>query len=59
MKLKGTKHVGFNENPEIIEDIDRLADAKGIDRSGFIRQTIRERLKAEADSIRATYSNYK
>ena len=46
MKLKGTKHVGFNENPKIVADIDAAAESKWLDRSGFIRQTIREKLSS-------------
>lgn len=50
MKLKGTKHVGFNENPEVIADIDAAAESEGLDRSGYIRQTIREKLRSAVDS---------
>jgi hypothetical protein len=50
MKLKGTKHVGFNENPEIIADIDAAAKSEGLDRSGWVRQTIRMKLRGAADT---------
>lgn len=50
MKLKETKHVGFNENPEIIANIDAAAESEGLDRSGWVRQTIREKLRSAGDS---------
>jgi uncharacterized protein (DUF1778 family) len=51
MELKETKHVGFNEKPEIIALIDAAAESEGLDRSGFMKQAIRARLRSEADAI--------
>ena len=41
------KWVSYREDARVLENMDRLAEARGIDRSGFIRQTIREKLKVE------------
>jgi metal-responsive CopG/Arc/MetJ family transcriptional regulator len=37
--------VGFKEKPEIVQEIDRLAEEEGCDRSSFIRRIIREKIK--------------
>jgi len=47
---KPTKHVGFNEFPDIIAEIDAVAQSEGQNRTSFIRQTIRQRLNATIDS---------
>jgi hypothetical protein len=44
------KHVGFIEKVDVISAIDEAADKAGLDRSGWIKHTIREKLRAETDS---------
>lgn len=48
--MQRERYVSYREDVKIITDMDRLAESLGVDRSGLIRQTIRARLKAEADS---------
>jgi hypothetical protein len=48
--LKVTKHVGFNETPEFIALYDAFAESEGLDRSGFMKQTLRARVRAGADA---------
>ena len=42
--MKSEIIIGFREKPEIVSEIDRLADEEGCDRSSFIRRLIREKL---------------
>jgi hypothetical protein len=44
------KWVTFRETKTNIAAIDKLAEALGVDRSGYIRLTMRAKLRAEADS---------
>ena len=39
-----TKFVAFREKLEIVELLDKVVIAKGIDRSDFIREAVRKRL---------------
>ena len=50
--MQREKWVTYRESVETIRDMDKLAEALGIDRSGLIRQTVRAKLRAEADSIK-------
>jgi hypothetical protein len=44
--------ISFRDDVEIQAEIDRYAEARGLDRSNFIRQTMREKIKSEADSLK-------
>lgn len=44
--MKNVIIVGFKEKPDIVEEIDRLAEEEGCDRSSYIRRLIREKLKS-------------
>ena len=52
-----SKFVVLREDPEIIEEIDRLAKADGTDRSGFIRALIRRELGRRAPRSLSTIQN--
>jgi hypothetical protein len=54
MNLKETT-VQFREDPEVLETLDRIADAEGVGRSGLLRQLIREKIRVEADSALEKY----
>jgi metal-responsive CopG/Arc/MetJ family transcriptional regulator len=43
--LKRDKLVAFREEKQIADAIDKIAADQGIDRSGFVRQAVREKLK--------------
>lgn len=42
--MKNLKLIGFKEDPEIIELLDNVTRNKGINRSDFIRESVRKRL---------------
>jgi metal-responsive CopG/Arc/MetJ family transcriptional regulator len=44
--MKNVIIVGFKEKPEVVSEIDRLAEAEGLNRSGFLRQIIRDKLRS-------------
>ena len=46
--MKTDKVVGFKETNEIIQKIDARAEKLGLDRSNFLRQTIRQKLAADS-----------
>jgi len=46
--MKTDKTIGFREKAEIIVKIDSRAEARGLDRSSFLRQTIREKLAKDS-----------
>lgn len=48
--MQREKWVSFREDQMIIDAMEKIAGDQGIDRSGFIRQTIREKIKVAADS---------
>jgi metal-responsive CopG/Arc/MetJ family transcriptional regulator len=43
--VKRDKFVAFREEKQIADAIDRIAAEQGIDRSDFVRQAVREKLK--------------
>ena len=57
--LKATKHVGFNETPEYVALYDAVAESEGLDRSGFIKQTLRAKVRAGADAKLERYKRFK
>lgn len=50
--MQREKWVTYRESVETIQDMDKLSQALGIDRSGLIRQTMREKIRAETDSLK-------
>ncbi|MGD0496097.1 MAG: hypothetical protein ABSB28_08650 [Candidatus Bathyarchaeia archaeon] len=42
--MKADKVIGFKEKNAIIEQIDKYAEKQGLDRSNFLRQTVREKI---------------
>jgi hypothetical protein len=44
--LKAFRIIGFKEKEEIIQQIDEQAELQGLDRSGYLRQLVREKLRA-------------
>jgi hypothetical protein len=48
--MKDKKNIGFNEKLEVIAEIDAAAESEGLDRSGWVRRTIRNALRSAGDS---------
>lgn len=42
--MKTDKIIGFRETAQVIAEIDNRAEAKGLDRSNFLRQLVRDGL---------------
>lgn len=46
--MQHEKNLSLREEPEIVATIDKIAFANGIDRSGFIRIAIREKIERDS-----------
>ncbi len=53
------RFVTIREESDIIDKVDRLAREQGIDRSGFYRMAVRDRIRMEADENAARYKRIK
>jgi hypothetical protein len=50
--MQREKWVSFREDQKVIDAMQKMAEDQGIDRSGFIRQTIREKLRSVSGAER-------
>jgi len=50
--------VGFVEKAEIVREIDRAAEALGVNRSGFCRQIIRQKLATNSQKQSRHHANH-
>lgn len=59
IKMQREIKISFLEDKKYIEELDKIADSLGTDRSSMLRIILRDRLKFEADALIARYNKNK